>query len=130
MLRIGYIGVPSSGKTQVARALSSLAIVSEKFKTVDLVGEYARDYISKFGSIDSIHEQYRILEKQLEWEETKEKNPPELLITDSPIFLAFVYSMHYKEDTIKDAAVLSNIFKKLSNWSNFPWQYFYLSNIF
>jgi GTPase SAR1 family protein len=66
-IKIGIVGVPGSGKTTLARALASKCRSIDRLKNVELVSEYARRYISKHGSISSMSEQYRILEKQAEW---------------------------------------------------------------
>ena len=64
MLRIGIVGVPGAGKTTWARLIASECRSIDKLKSVELVSEYARRYLSKHSSIDSLFEQYRILEKQ------------------------------------------------------------------
>jgi nicotinamide riboside kinase len=86
MLRVGICGVPGSGKTSLSRALAVACRGVDQLKHVELVNEYARRYISKHGQIESIFEQYRILEKQLEWEDSVCNDKLDIMITDSPIF--------------------------------------------
>ena len=52
MKRIGFVGVPGSGKSSVARGLAARGY--EKLKKVELVSEYARRFISKYGTIDQV----------------------------------------------------------------------------
>lgn len=113
MIRIGFVGVPSSGKTTLARALAGAIGIKTKFKTIELVPEYARTYRQKYG-IDGIQDQVRILNKQIELEE---RYPPtlEVLITDSPIFLGFGYAIELKRPgSIKDNMILNDVFKIMS----------------
>lgn len=64
MIRVGITGVPGAGKTTLSRSIAAECRGIETLKKVELVQEYARRYILKHGSITSILEQYRILEKQ------------------------------------------------------------------
>lgn len=122
VIRIGLAGIPSSGKSSTSRGISSSIRINGKFPVLELITEYARTYISKFGSIENIWEQYKILDKQLELEEEIAPNT-ELLITDSPLQLAFQYSLDVcRKDNMKDTMVLDDIFHKLSNL-NTPQRY-------
>jgi len=115
---IGISGVPGAGKTSLARALASECRHMEKFKNVEIVSEYARRYISKHGSIDHIWEQYRVTGKQLEWELSIVKET-DLIITDSPIYLGFLYAkslVNFKDE--KEVMIYTDLFKKLVKFSN------------
>lgn len=112
MRRIGISGVPGSGKTSLARALTSACSLT---KRTELVSEYARTYISKHYSIDSIWEQLRITDKQLEWENNV-FDETDILITDSPIYLGFLYTMDLVDfSNPKDLMAYNDLFKKLVN---------------
>jgi len=114
MVKIGFSGTPGSGKTSTARALSAMCRRIESFKRVELIAEYARRYIHKYGSegID-LTDQFKIMEKQIEWEQAV---PPEtdLIITDSPVHLGFIYALDLRKDTVKDTMYINDIFKRLN----------------
>ena len=119
MLRIGFTGVPGAGKTSTARALVSNLRYVNNHKNIELVQEYARRYISKHGNIEHIWEQYRITSKQIEWEENITNENLDILVTDSPIFLSFLYAIELKKTNEKDIMVFNDIFKMLTKL-NFP----------
>jgi deoxyadenosine/deoxycytidine kinase len=118
MKKIGISGVPGAGKTSLARALSSECRHTAKFKNVEIVSEYARRYISKHGSIDHVWEQYRVTEKQIEWEQSISEET-DLLVTDSPIYLGFFYAkslVNFKEP--KEVMFYTDLFKRLIKLNN------------
>jgi len=119
MIRVGFTGVPGSGKTSTARALVSKLRCYDEFKRVELVQEYARRYISKHGPMYEIWEQYRILSKQKEWEDSVANDKLDILVTDSPVFLGFIYAVEFSKKTEKDVMVYNDIFKLLTKL-NFP----------
>lgn len=114
MIRIGIIGVPGAGKTSLARAVTSACKAIPELKRVELVSEYARRYISKHGLVNEIWEQYRIMEKQIEWEDSIPTDKTDLIITDSPVHLGFLYAAQLLTNKPKDIMVYNDIFKKLS----------------
>jgi nicotinamide riboside kinase len=113
MIRVGIVGVPGAGKTTLARAIASRCRSIEGLQHIELVQEYARRYIAKYGSITSIFEQYRILEKQIEWEDSVCNDKLELMITDSPIFLGFNYCIDLPKKNSKEILFFNDIFKKM-----------------
>lgn len=116
MKRIGISGIPSSGKTSLARTLASAC--SKKYKYIELISEYARQYISKHKSIDSIWEQIKITDTQIEWEDNV-ATKTELIITDSPIYLGFLYAIDLvKFNNPKDIIAYNDLFKSLTQLSN------------
>jgi nicotinamide riboside kinase len=122
MLRIGFTGVPGAGKTSTARALAAFCRRNEKLKRVELIAEYARRYLAKYGVIDHLADQYKIMEKQLEWEDQVPKEKTDLIITDSPVHLGWLYVLEYGTSEKKDVMYSNDIFKKL-NKSNYPTRY-------
>ena len=112
MKRIGFVGVPGSGKTSTARALSAFCRKTE-FKHIELISEYARSFIANYGNV-TIANQLRVTEKQIEMEDTV-PSITDLLITDSPIFLGFLYAMEYRNiNNPKDVMYVNDLFNKLS----------------
>ena len=119
MIRVGVTGVPGSGKTTLARALASTCRGEYTTSRVELVSEYARRYISKHGQVESMWEQYRILQKQIEWEDSVINDKLDLLITDSPVFLGFLYCNALPRNNSKDIMCWNDVFKAMSKL-NFP----------
>jgi nicotinamide riboside kinase len=113
-VRIGFCGIPGTGKTSTARALAAMCRKIEKFKRVELVSEYARRYIFKYGSEGiNLTDQYKIMEKQIEWESSIPEET-DLIITDSPVHLGFIYALELRKDSYKDAMYINDIFKRLN----------------
>jgi len=128
MIRVGFTGVPGAGKTSTARGLAAYCRGDEKLRKIELVHEYARRYIAKYGSIDTVMDQYRVLQKQLDWEDSIPADSTDVMITDSPVHLGFLYALELRKDTPKDAVFVNDIFKKM-NTLNTPPRYdiiFYL----
>lgn len=119
MTRIGFIGVPGAGKTTMARAVAGFIRAHTKYKTVELVSEYARQYIHKYG-IDSLHDQMRIYKKQLE-EENRYPDTTEVIITDSPIFLGLGYSIELRTEGLpKHTMIINDLFKEMNKLNEVP----------
>jgi|CXWL01.1.fsa_nt_gi nicotinamide riboside kinase len=121
MIRVGFTGVPGAGKTSTARAVAAMCRKDTGFKNIELVSEYARRYISKYGNIETLWDQYWILQKQLDWED-KVGQEVDLIITDSPIYLGFLYCLDCRDYTKKDTMLFNEIFTQM-NTLNFPHRY-------
>ena len=131
MIRVGFAGVPGSGKSSTARGLAAFCRGNDKLKKVELVSEYARRYIAKYGTIDTVMDQYRIMQKQLDWEDSIPTGTTDLMISDSPVHLGFLYALELRVATPKDTVFVNDIFKRL-NTINVPPRYdiiFYLPPI-
>lgn len=131
MIRIGIAGIPGSGKTTLARALAGHCGIELGLERVELISEYARRYIAKYGPITSVMDQYRILMKQTDWEDSI-PNCVDIMITDSPVHAGFLYALQLrkKEGGTKEAVFVNDIFKKMNSINN-PTRYsivFYLSS--
>lgn len=114
MIRIGFTGVPGAGKTSTARALVAQMRKIHSFSKVELVQEYARRYISKHGEIEHLWEQYRITNKQIEWEDSVCTDKLEVMVTDSPVFLGFLYANEMPRRKPKDIMLFNDIFKMMT----------------
>lgn len=109
MLRVAFNGVPGAGKTSLARMVAANARHIEGLKNVELVSEYARRQIAKTG-IKGPVDQCRILNKQLDWEDTV--GTCDLMLTDSMIFLGFVYAIKYRDvESAHDTMYVTDLFK-------------------
>lgn len=114
MIRVGFTGIPSTGKTSIARALAAFFKKTEDVKNLELIAEYARTYIENYGPMETIWEQYKVLDKQLDKENRVPKHT-DLLITDSPLPLAFLYVLDLRKDTAKDSMVVDDMFHKINS---------------
>lgn len=121
MKRIGFTGVPGSGKSSVARALT--AVGHPKLRKVELVAEYARRFITKYGPVESPADQYKIMQKQIEWEDVIPSDKTDVIITESPVHMGFLYALEIRDpNKIKDTMYMNDIFKRL-NTINCPNRY-------
>jgi deoxyadenosine/deoxycytidine kinase len=119
MIRVGFIGVPGAGKTTTARAVAGAVRMHTKFSTIELVDEYARRFIAKYG-IPSVYDQMRILNKQLT-QEDKFPESTQLLVTDSPIFLGLGYAMENREPgNGKHTMIINDLFKDMNKLNEIP----------
>lgn len=117
MIRIGFAGVPGAGKTSTARALAAECRGNEAFKNVELVSEYARRYISKYGKVETVWEQFRILKKQLDWEDSC--GDVDVLITDGPVFQGLMYAQMLRErKDRKEVMVINDLMSELNKINN------------
>ena len=114
MIRVGFSGLPSTGKTTLTQAVNLALKQSNDFSKVELISEYARSYIRKYGPTQSIWEEYRLVDIQQEWEDLIDPSKVDVLLTDSPIQLAFLYATELNTGSPKDQMVMSDVFKKIS----------------
>ena len=89
MIKVALAGAQDTGKTTIARMLSGR--LSSRGILTHYVQEFAREYIPKAGSIESLAEELFLVEQQIK----KERETPsamQVMVTDSPVFLAYAYS--------------------------------------
>lgn len=116
MIRVGFAGIPGSGKTSTARGFASACRGLKGLKNIELSAEYARRYIAKYGRIEAPWEQFRIMKKQMDWEDSTGK--VDMVITDGPIFLCLMYAQMHATGSPKDTMSISDIFNELNKANN------------
>lgn len=115
MLKIGFSGLPSTGKTTLCQAVNLELKKTDDLNRVELVSEYARSYIRKYGPPEHISEEYRLVDIQREWEDLIDPTKLDVMLADSPIQLAFLYAVELNKGTPKDQMMITDIFKKISS---------------
>lgn len=84
-IKIGLVGAPGSGKTELARGVMHKINSPRK----EYIHEYARDFITEFRVAPTLQDQYLITNKQFNAEASC---PADILISDSPAFLGYIYA--------------------------------------
>lgn len=121
MKRIGFVGVPGAGKSSIARGVAAQSF--DKIGKVELVAEYARRFLAKYGPVNSVADQYKIMQKQLEWENVIPAEETDVSLTDSPIHMGFLYVMETRDVySSRDTMYVNDIFKMM-NRINCPPRY-------
>lgn len=113
MLRIGYIGIPGCGKTTTARALAASCSRIAALQRIELISEFARHYLSKY-KIESLSDQYFITQSQIGMERNIRQQDTDIMITDSPVPLGFIYALDLRTDSPKDTMYLNEIFRLIN----------------
>jgi len=109
-IKIALIGAPSAGKSTLAASLFS--VLKEKKIKVELIQEYAREHINKYGTVENVLSQYLFYEKQREKEDII-PSAIDVLITDSPTILSYMYALFYGKASHKDEQLLlTNMYEK------------------
>ena len=98
MLRVGFSGVPGSGKTSTARLVAAICRRCPGLQRVELLDEYARWSINTYGPTETVWEQVRILNKQLFREDKVPAATTDILLTDSPVFMSFAYALDLRRE--------------------------------
>lgn len=121
-IRIALFGGPGCGKTTLAAAFT--AYMKDRGHQLYCIQEYAREFIDSYGK-DSLkklgpHIQRKFSEKQ---EKREMDVPPEALgfITDSPIFLGWIYTCMYPDgEYLNDYIIRKDMYKRfLRSVSNY-----------
>lgn len=122
MKRVGFVGTPGSGKTSTARVLSGNCRGIKEYKNIELIQEYARRYQTKYGTINNLLDQFRVMEKQIDWENSVAPNV-DITITDSPVHLGYLYTLELRDiNDPKHIIWMNDIYKKLTR-INTPQRY-------
>jgi len=110
MIRVAFTGAPDSGKTTLAKMVS--ARLNLKGYVPAYIHEYARDYITKYGvRPNTVAEQHYVYEYQLARENEMCSSSTQIMYTDCPIMLAYVYAIDLAKDD-KDMDMLAHLYNK------------------
>ena len=107
--KIGFIGVPGSGKSTVAQAVQ---VEMGRLDCLTAVcPEYAREFINKVGPPEHVSIQQGILFKQLNREDNLAQSC-DVLFCDSLIYFSYIYGLLITDrDSLQQIKVLRNIYK-------------------
>lgn len=112
-IRIALLGGPSAGKSTLAARV--FADLKEEKIITELVQEYAREHINKYGKISNILSQYLIYEKQKEKEDIIPSRV-QVVITDSPTILSYIYGLYYYDPSNVDhQQMVIEMYRKIIN---------------
>ncbi len=110
---IALCGTASCGKTTTAYALRNSLVKSH---VVEIVPEYAREYLLRNERGDTLIAQMTIFSEQLERERKIIGNPTvEIVVCECPLFLNYLYTLSMELISKKNTAwpqFLSEIYKK------------------
>lgn len=110
MIKIAFIGAPDSGKTTLAKMVS--AKLNLKGYVPAYVHEFARDYITKYKvRPNTVVEQFYVLDVQETREREMCSNFTQIMYTDSPILLSYIYAIDLVRDA-KDRDMLAELYGK------------------
>lgn len=110
--KIGICGGPSSGKTETAKWLSN-KINTEFGGNSYNVAEYATTFIQKYNRPPNFVDQFFVWQGQSSREH--DANNADIIISDCPIFLSYIYTMinHKDELNEENALYLSKMYKRV-----------------
>lgn len=90
--KIGICGGPSAGKTTISRELNKKINIELNGNSATSL-EYATTFIQKYNQIPTINDQFMIWYQQKKREDDTQ-NKCDILISDSPSFLSYIYSVY------------------------------------
>lgn len=109
MIKVAFIGAPDSGKTTLAKMVSSK--LNLKGYVPAYVHEFARDYITKYGvRPNTVAEQFYVLKKQLERETDMCSTSTQIMYTDCPLILPYIYAVDLVQLTSRDIDMFSELY--------------------
>lgn len=110
--KIAIVGAPGSGKSTLAAEIYT--ILKKQGYNIELVREYIRELFSIGWKPETIADQYYIMHKQHEYEQSV-SDSVDMIVTDSPIILPFYYGNKLNTETLHDRMIfgdLQNMFLK------------------
>jgi len=110
--RIGICGGPSSGKSETAKGLSHTLNTTFQANSF-AVAEFATTFIQKYHKNPNFWEEFFIWHGQHEREDNA--GTADIVISDCPTFLAYIYLLHLPKDKFSTdtALVLAKIYKRV-----------------
>jgi len=110
MIRVAFAGAPDAGKTTLAKIVS--ARLNLKGYIPAYVHEFARDYITKYGvRPNTVAEQFFVFYTQCEREEEMCSQSTQIMYTDCPIMLSYIYAIDLVKDE-RDRDMLTYLYNK------------------
>lgn len=109
---IGISGGPSSGKSETAKILSH-TLNTEHNANAFHVAEFATTFIQKYNKNPNFWEEFFIWHGQHEREHSADS--ANIVISDCPTFLTYIYLLHLPKDAFSDdtALVLAKMYKRV-----------------
>lgn len=110
--KVGICGPPSSGKTETAKMFSHVLNVDYGANAYS-VQEYATSFIQKYGRTPKFDDQVILFLGQLLRE--KDAQTANIVVSDCPTFLNYVYLLHLNKDGFNDnkALYFSKMYKRV-----------------
>ncbi len=109
---IAICGGPSSGKSETAKGLSH--IINTRFQGNSFhVAEFATTFIQKY------HKHPKFLDQFFVWHGQHEREhsaiAADIIISDCPTFLTYIYLMHFPKETFSDntALIYAKVYKRV-----------------
>jgi len=110
MIRVAFAGAPDSGKTTLAKMVS--ANLNLEGYVPAYIHEYARDYITKYQvRPNTVSEQFFVFYTQFEREEDMCSSSTQIMYTDCPIILSYIYAIDLVKDD-RDRDMLAYLYNK------------------
>lgn len=125
MYKIGLMGSPGSGKTTAAAGVFYQC--KRHGIQTELVQEFVREEINRGWIMTSVAEQLRLQMKQREREDIIPSDI-EVMITDSPTLLQYVYGLRFSNNVKEDLLNLSILYEEYLRDSNRYDKIYYLNN--
>ena len=114
-MRIALLGAPGAGKSSLAAQV--FVALREEGVAIELVSEFAREYIAETGGIGSAAEQVFLAREQRRREETLAKAKGVVVLSDSPFLINHCYagllaSRHGRRQLGKSSLMLEVLYKE------------------
>lgn len=112
--RVGFIGAPGTGKSSLAWRLAERL---QSHGGAELIPEFARWFISKHaikGKPWTPPLQRIFFERQLEWESYVEASGRQWLVSESCLFLPYVYSLQFADPReVLDREIIQDLYQAI-----------------